>query len=165
MKKCVLCATVFVCLLAACSEKKKTESPESIKKVEATGYDSVMAQKMHADEYGMRKYVMAFLVTGDSSITDTTKMQELQLAHLKNIGRMAKEGKLAVAGPFLDGGNVHGVYIFNVETVEEAQALVETDPMIKARVLKMELHPWYGSAAVSDIANVHKHLQKKSITG
>jgi hypothetical protein len=68
-----------------------------------------------------------------------------------------------LAGPFLDDGELRGIYVFNVETVEEAKKLTETDPLIKSGGLIMELHPWYGSAAVMKIGEIHKKIQKKDI--
>jgi uncharacterized protein YciI len=127
-------------------------------------FDSLKAIKFGADEYGMKKYVMAFLKRGPNKITDSVKSMELQNAHLKNIGRLAEEGKLIIAGPFLDKGDLRGIYIFNVETVEEAKLLTQTDPAIKAGSLIMELKLWYGSAALMEINDIHKKLQKKSIT-
>ncbi|HUR31219.1 MAG TPA: YciI family protein [Saprospiraceae bacterium] len=149
---------------SSCGPSIKVEvDNESEKKVEEMSYDSVLAQKLGADEYGMKKYVMAFLKTGPNQEQDSVKAAELQRAHLDNIFRLADEGKLALAGPFLDGGDLRGVYIFNVETVEEAKALTETDPAIKAGRFIMELHPWYGSAAACMITEQHKRLAKKTI--
>jgi uncharacterized protein YciI len=74
---------------------------------------------------------------------------------------MAEEGKLVLAGPFLDDGELRGIYVFNVETVEEARALTATDPAIQAGSLVMELKPWYGSAAVMSINEMHPKLQKE----
>ncbi|TND08077.1 MAG: hypothetical protein FD123_2631 [Bacteroidetes bacterium] len=129
----------------------------------ANGYDSLLAKAYGADEYGMHRYVMAFLRSGPSREKDSVKMAELQKAHLANIGRMADEGKLVVAGPFMDDGELRGIYIFNVATVEEAKALTETDPLIQSGGLVMELHPWYGSAAMMGINNMHKKVSKKSV--
>jgi uncharacterized protein YciI len=80
---------------------------------------------------------------------------------MENIERMAKEGKLVVAGPFMDEGELRGIYVFNVKTVEEARALTSTDPAIKAGRLSMELHPWYGSAALMEVNDLHNRIQKK----
>jgi uncharacterized protein YciI len=124
----------------------------------------VLAKKLGADDYGMKKYVMAFLKRGSVKITDSTERAQLQQAHLKNIGRLAAEGKLIVAGPFLDNQPIRGIYIFNVTTVEEARQLTETDPAIKAGTLEMELHPWYGSAALIESLRIHYTLEKKNIT-
>lgn len=122
-------------------------------------YDSLLAQKVGADKYGMKKYVMAFLKAGPTKIEDPAERASLQKAHLKNINRLAEEGKLIVAGPFLDNQNIRGIYIFNVETLEEARMLTETDPAVIAGTLEMELHPWYGPAAMMKIPEIHKTLE------
>lgn len=126
-------------------------------------YDAQLAQKLGADEYGMKTYVMAFLKSGPNRITDSVVRNKLQMAHLKNIMRLANEGKLIVAGPFLDNQPIRGIFIFNVSTVEEAKKLTETDPAIKAGSLVMELHPWYGSAALVEAFHLHKKVEKKSV--
>ena len=127
-------------------------------------YDSSYAEKLGADDYGMKKYVMAFLKSGKAETKNESEAQQLQMEHMKNIQIMAEEGKLLIAGPFTDNGELRGIYIFNVETVEEAEELTSTDPAIKAGVLVMELHPWYGSAALMEVNSIHKKLQKKSFT-
>jgi uncharacterized protein YciI len=81
---------------------------------------------------------------------------------MANINRLAEEGKLIVAGPFEDNGELRGIFVFNVATLEEAKTLTETDPAVQAGRLIMELHPWYGSAAMMEINNLHKKVSKKS---
>jgi uncharacterized protein YciI len=127
-------------------------------------YDAQLAQKLGADEYGMKTYVMAFLKAGPNRSKDSVTRAELQKAHLKNILRLANEGKLIVAGPFLDDQPIKGIFIFNVTTIEEAKKLTETDPAIKAGSLIMELHPWYGSASLMATFEIHKKIEKKSVT-
>lgn len=126
-------------------------------------YDSVLAQKLGADDYGMKKYVMAFLKTGPYEEKDSVKAAELQRGHMDNIFRLADEGKLALAGPFMDDSDMRGVFVFNVSTVEEAKALTETDPAIKAGIFVIEFHPWYGSAAACMINDQHKRIAKNPI--
>jgi len=130
---------------------------------EATAFDAELAKKLDADPYGMHQYVMAFLKAGPNRTTDSLEAAKLQAAHMENIGRMAEEGTLVLAGPFLDGGDLRGIYIFDVKTVEEAEALTSTDPAIQAGSLVMELHPWYGSAAVMGINDVHNRISEKKI--
>ncbi|WP_332913127.1 YciI family protein [Algoriphagus boritolerans] len=111
-------------------------------------YDETLAQRLGADDYGMKKYIMAFLIRGDSVSNYTPEQRsEIQAGHMANIGKMAEMGKLIVAGPFMGNDELRGIYIFDVQTLEEAKALTETDPAIKAGVLKMDLKEWYGSAA------------------
>ena len=126
-------------------------------------YDSVLARQLGADDYGMKTYVLALLKKGPVEIKDSVERNRIQTAHLKNIMRLAREGKLIIAGPFLDDQPLRGIFIFNVSTVEAARTLTNTDPAIKAGVLQMELHPWYGSAALMQTVRLHNSIQKKSI--
>ena len=125
-------------------------------------YDSVLAQKTGADDYGMKHYVMAFLKAGPKRDQDSVTAAQIQKAHMANINRLAEEGKLIVAGPFEDNGELRGIFIFNVSSLEEAKTLTASDPAVQAGRLIMELHPWYGSAAMMEINNLHKKVSKKS---
>jgi len=125
-------------------------------------YDSILAKKLGADERGMKKYVFCILKTGPANITDKAKKDSLFAGHMKNIGRLADEGKLAVAGPFMKNERQYrGIYIFNVATLKEAEELTLTDPAIKAGVFVVELTEWYGSAALMQTPELHKKLEKK----
>jgi uncharacterized protein YciI len=126
-----------------------------------TAYDAALARKLKADEYGMRTYVMAFLKAGPNRNRSPEEARKLQRAHMDNINRLAAEGKLVVAGPFADDGPIRGIYIFDVPTVAEAEALTKTDPAIQAGSLAMELHPWYGSAALMMVNEVHERIEQK----
>jgi uncharacterized protein YciI len=129
----------------------------------AISYDSLLARELGADSYGMKQYVMAFLVRGENRSADSAEASRLQRAHLDNITRMAQEGKLILAGPFLDSTELRGIYVFNVSAIEEAEELTRTDPAIKAGVLAMELHPWYGPAALQKLNEIQSLIQKDSI--
>jgi uncharacterized protein YciI len=126
-------------------------------------YDEALSKKLGADDYGMRKYVMAFLLRGDrvSEYTDAQRT-EIQSGHMANIGKMAEMGKLIVAGPFFGNEELRGIYIFDVQTLEEAKDLTETDPAIQAGVLKMDLKEWYGSAALMMLPEIYPKVTKKS---
>lgn len=145
---------LMVCLLAA----TVTYSQDS-----TVVYDSLYAQRLGADDYGMKQYVMAFLKSGPNRDQTPEEAEALQRAHLDNIVRLAEAGKLVLAGPFLDDTELRGIYIFNVTTVEEAKQLTESDPAIKAGRLVMELHPWYGSAAVMEVNEIHEKVAKIKI--
>lgn len=110
--------------------------------------DSTKAKKpreFKAGEYTMKQYFFVMLKrsTNREQIKDTAVIKRLQRGHMDNIGRLAKEGKLLVAGPFGDNGDWRGIFILNAETMEEAEALVKTDPAISAGSLDYEIHPWW----------------------
>jgi uncharacterized protein YciI len=146
-------------LVVACSYNSFAQT----KKDSSSVYDAALAKRLGADDYGMKKYVMVFLKEGPNRLKDSVAREQLQNAHLKNIFKLAAEGKLIVAGPFLDDQEIKGIFIFNVSTIEEAKQLSETDPAVKAGSLIMELHPWYGSAALVETLEIHNKIQKKNI--
>ena len=156
MKNCSVWVTAALTffLLNSCSSTSKTPAVSQA----TTGYDAALAQQLGADKNGMKHYVMAFLKSGPNRNQDAAEAQALQKAHMDNIHRLANEGKLVLAGPFMDKGELRGIYIFDVTTIEEAQKLTETDPAIKAGRLVMELHPWYGSAALMQVNATHNKL-------
>lgn len=102
------------------------------------------------ERIAMETYYMAFLYRGDKWTPEVTPAtQELQKAHLANIGRLSKEGKLILAGPFMDDGPLRGIFVFRVGSLAEAQALCDTDPAVKAGRLRVELHPWYSAKGIT----------------
>ena len=151
--------TAFIIgLLALCSCTQKTDQPGPVK----SDYDSTHARKLGADDYGMKKYWLAYLKRGPVRSQDSVTAKKLQRAHLANIMRLAKEGKLVMAGPFLDDGEVRGLYIFDVANRDSAEALAKSDPSVQAGRLVLEFHPWYASAAIKDLAELHKRIAKKN---
>lgn len=161
MNKLNLFLIITVSLFSCSLEKQEKLTQDSTNGV---AYDSLLVEKYDADIYGMKQYVIAFLKRGPNRSQDSLESARLQKAHLENIGRLAEEGKLLLAGPFLDDGELRGIYIFDVKTIEEAKKLTETDPAIQKGSLVMDLHPWYGSAAVMAIPEIHKKLEKIDIT-
>ena len=155
---------VGLALVASCSSPQQAAQQVAQEPVstpeEGTVYDEDLATKLRADEYGMAQYVMAFLKRGPNQGQSGEEAAELQKAHLANIQRLADEGKLLLAGPFADDGEIRGIYIFDVTTIEEARSLTATDPAIQAGRLEMELHPWFGSAAVRQVNATHEKIAK-----
>jgi uncharacterized protein YciI len=72
----------------------------------------------------------------------TAATAELQKAHIANIQRLAEMKKLVVAGPFGDNGELRGIFVFKVNSLDEARELAETDPAVQAGRLLIEMHPW-----------------------
>lgn len=125
-------------------------------------FDADLAKKLGADERGMKMYVLCILKTGlkDAEIKGDERKAIFE-GHFANIGRLANEGKLAVAGPFgKNDKSYRGLYIFNVTTIEEAEKLVVMDPAVKAGVFVPDLTLWYGTAAMMVVSDTHKKIEK-----
>lgn len=129
-----------------------------------SAYDEKLAKSLNADERGMKQYVFCILKTGSNTTATEEEKNNLFKGHMANIGRLAKEGKLVVAGPFMKNDrNYRGLYIFNVGTIEDAKMLVATDPAVKENLLEAELTLWYGSAALQETLKIHKKIAKTKI--
>ena len=128
----------------------------------AAVYDEKLAKELGGDERGMKMYVFCILKTGTNTTATKEEKAKYFEGHMANISRLAKEGKLAVAGPFeKNDRNYRGIFIFNVTTVEEALALVETDPAVKAKIFEAEMTPLYCSAALMEVTKIHHKITKK----
>lgn len=98
----------------------------------------------------METYYVALVFKGPTwAPGETPETVEIQKAHLANIRRLAESGTLVLAGPFVDDGDLRGMFVFRVSTLEEAQALCDTDPAVKAGRLRVELHPWYSAKGIT----------------
>jgi uncharacterized protein YciI len=158
----VLLVFVLAILFYSCignNQKNEDQTDNEINDI----FNPNLAEKYGADEYGMKKYVFAFLYRGNNGAINPDSATALQMEHLKNIKRMAEQGKLVLAGPFFGSGDLRGIYIFNVESIEEAEKLTMSDPAIQAGSLRMELLEWYGSAGLMAVNELHKTLGNKPI--
>ncbi|ACT94183.1 YciI family protein [Dyadobacter fermentans] len=144
-----LYCTLLACLLSAAAHAQNA-------------YDSTLAKKLGADEYGMKKYVMVFLKTGSATNVPKSSSDSAFAGHMQNINRLVESGKLVVAGPFFKNDKYRGIFILNTDSIEEGRKLVETDPAVQAKLLDMDLLLWYGSAALAETLEIHKKIEKKS---
>lgn len=115
-------------------------------------YDSVLAEKLGADQYGMKSYYLVILKTRTNTTADDALISESFRGHLDNINKLVESGQLIVAGPLGKNDNRYrGIFILeNIPSLEEAEALLQTDLAIKNELLAYEIYPWYGSAALSE---------------
>lgn len=106
-------------------------------------------------EFKMRTYYMAFLRRGPAwSAERTPEAVAAGEGHMANIRRLGACGKLLIAGPFevptgAPADALAGIFILDVPTLEEAVALTQTDPAVKAGRFTIEVLPWYGPAGLT----------------
>lgn len=132
---------------------------------EAPAYDAALAEELGADEYGMRSYVFVMLRTGpaDAEITDKDRRSEMFRGHFANIGKLAEAGKLVLAGPLANGTDERGLFILNVQSIDEAQSLMQDDPTIANGIFRAEYINYYGSAALMKVNDIHAKIQKTKV--
>lgn len=127
-------------------------------------YDSTLAQKFGADDYGMKNYVLVILKTGTNATSDKAFVDSCFRGHMNNMVRLADAGKLIVAGPLGKNENAYrGIFIFDVTSIDEAEELVQTDPAVNSKLLNADLYNWYGSAALPEYLGLAKKIGKYKI--
>lgn len=148
---------IFLALLLSTGLTMQAQKP-------AVKYDKILADSLGADDYGMKKYLFVILKTGKTIIDDKQLRDSLFKGHMDNIGRLAKEGKLIVAGPIgKNEMNYRGIFIFNVSSREELDKLLKTDPTIEKGIFNVEVFDWYGSAALPTYLPNHDKIQKTGL--
>ena len=127
----------------------------------APAYDPALAASVGADDNGMRRYVLVILKTSPTPVPPGPARDEMFKGHFANMKRLADAGKLALAGP-LDGvDGWRGLFIMAVSDIEEARALVATDPVVAQGEMVPEFHKYYGSAALMLVNDGHAKVAKK----
>lgn len=112
-------------------------------------YDEALARELGADDYGMKMYTFVLLTSGDRQPEDQALVAAAFAGHMANIDRLAKEGKLVLAGPFgPNGDSMRGLFIFDSGDLGQVQTWLADDPAVTEGLLKATLYPWYGSAAL-----------------
>lgn len=97
----------------------------------------------------MQQYYMAFLKSGPIRNQNEEETVRLQEEHMTHLGKMYDLGYADISGPFGDDGDIRGITIYNVPTLEMADSLANSDPMVKAGRLVIELHPWWAAKGFS----------------
>ncbi|WP_040279476.1 YciI family protein [Psychroserpens damuponensis] len=116
-------------------EQLKTKGFEVFEYVDEKTQDTIL----------MQQYFMAFLKTGKHRHQSDEEAKRLQEAHLAHLGKMYDLGYADISGPFGGDGAIRGITIYNVPTLQMADSLANSDPMVKAGRLEIEIHPWWAA--------------------
>ena len=142
-------AVGFACLWGGASAAASAAEPPS---------DPALAAQLGGDAQGMRRYGLVVLRTGPHRVPDGPGRDAMFQGHFANMQRLADAGKLAVAGPFAGEKDWRGLFVFAVEDIAEAEALVATDPVIVSGEMVAEYHRFYSSAALMAVNGIHKRI-------
>ena len=161
----LLAVAAMLALPVACASAGEGVADVAAETPPPAAYDAALAEKLGADDLGMRSYVLAILKTGpqDAAITDKDQRAELFAGHFSNMGKLAGEGKLVLAGPLGGEDGRRGLFILNTADIATAQEWVATDPTIEAGIFTVDYSKYYGSAALMQVNEVHATIQKKGI--
>jgi uncharacterized protein YciI len=96
-----------------------------------------------AEPPGFEQYTVVLMKRGDHWDPNAPEFMDVMKQHHAFVNQMTDQGNLAIAGPFpfSDQGELRGVAIFRVGA-EQTAKLTQDDPIVKAGLLKAEIHPW-----------------------
>jgi uncharacterized protein YciI len=95
-----------------------------------------------AEGQQLERLVLGFLMRGSNTSQTAANAEDIQKGHLAYMEKLYAEGKLLVAGPFMDDTPMRGIVIYRVATLDDAEALAAEDPAVKAGRLVLDAHPW-----------------------
>ncbi|WP_422106471.1 YciI family protein [Winogradskyella sp.] len=165
MKRITLVLVVICALMSCKNEDKEVNTVEAIdepaENIETIKEQSIAEIKAKLVDEGfqvfdyidektkdttlMQQYFIAFLKRGPIRNQNEEEANKLQSAHLAHLGKMYELGYADISGPFGDDGEIRGITIYNVPTLQMADSLANADPMVKAGRLVIEVHPWWAA--------------------
>jgi uncharacterized protein YciI len=123
-------------------------------------YDAELARKLGANEMGMRSYILVLLKSSGKPVPAGKERDEMFAGHMANMKRLAAEGKLVLAGP-LDGvDGMRGMFIYAVDSIDEAKKLTDTDPVIVKGEMVAVYHKYFGNAGIMMLNEIYEKIAK-----
>jgi uncharacterized protein YciI len=106
---------------------------------------SFQSTGMVNDTPRMKQYWLVMLLKGPNRTHDKATAQRIQTAHLANIDKLWKEGKVVMAGPmgYKYDADLRGIFIMDAKDSATAASYVMTDSAVITGRLRFELHPWW----------------------
>ena len=127
----------LICLAACNNELKSKNNTAKL----AEKYDFSNDTSVYSGE--MKRYWLVFLKKGPNRNHDSISAAKIQEAHMANINRLAKEGKIIMAGPMGTDGDLRGIFIMDCKDSAEVESFVNTDTAVITGRLRMEYYPWW----------------------
>jgi uncharacterized protein YciI len=111
------------------------------------------------------RYRLGLLVRGPSWTPGrTARTDSIQAGHMANIGRMWEHGALLVAGPFENGNELRGVFVFRPGD-DPLDSLMAGDSAIATRRLECRLYPWLAPPGIGeDYRRSHEQAKRAGET-
>ena len=92
----------------------------------------------------MIEFHMALLKRGPKwTAEQNAETKRLLDQHVEYVTSLIDSGKVVIAGPLTDNGEIGGVFVFRAKSADEAKAWAEADPTVAAGLHIAEMHPWW----------------------
>jgi uncharacterized protein len=113
----------------------------------------VLAQEKAEPKFKLVEFQMALLKRGPNwTPAKTSEHNQVRDSHHAYFQSLVETGKVVLAGPLDDDGEIRGIYVFRAKNQAEARAWAEDDPAVKAGHLSVEMHPWWSEEVMKPAA-------------
>ena len=135
----ILSLLLCVAFAIASCNNKQSNSVSEVKTAEK--YDLTKDTSVYTGE--MKRFWLVHLIKGPNRNQDSISRVKIQAAHIANIVRLAKEGKIIMAGPIGIEGELQGIFLMNCKDSTEVENFVKTDTAVITGRLLMKYYPWW----------------------
>lgn len=114
----------------------------------------------------VRDYVFVFIRTGPLRTPTPEQSQEAMQGHFTNMGRLADEGKLLIAGPYADPRPTpdhRGLLVMDETEVAKGLELANTDPAAEMGVFVMSAHRFTTDRPLTDLPRLEKEDEARRL--
>lgn len=122
----------------SCSDQEPTATASIL---QSEKYDLSKDTTVYSNE--MKRFWLVLLQKGPNRNQDSISAEKIQAAHMANINRLAKEGKLIMAGPIGIEDDLRGIFLMNCADSTEVENFVKTDSAVITGRLIMKYYPWW----------------------
>ena len=89
-----------------------------------------------------RKMIMGMVKVVVAPDVFASRADEMLMEKEKNyLASLQRSGEILISGPMADGA--FGLVIFDVQSLKEAEHIVENQPLVRAGLLSVELHEMF----------------------
>ncbi len=114
----------------------------------------------------MRDYVFVLIKTGPLRTPTPEQSQEAMRGHFANMARLADEGKLLIAGPFIDprsDPDHRGIFVMDETEPAAGLELANTDPAARMGVFVMSAHLFTTDRPLTDLPRLEKEDEARRL--
>ncbi|HJS55419.1 MAG TPA: YciI family protein [Chitinophagaceae bacterium] len=134
----ILFALCITCFAISCGDNQSEPKGTS---GDSNKYDINKDSSVTAGE--MKRYWLVLLQKGPNRNQDSISAEKIQAAHMANINRLAREGKLIMAGPVGVEDDLRGIFLMDCADSAEVENFVKTDSAVATGRLIMKYYPWW----------------------
>lgn len=127
---------------------------------------SVPGRGAASDERPVRDYVFVLIKTGPLRAPTPEQSQEAMRGHFANMGRLAEEGKLLIAGPLIEprsDPDHRGIFVMDETETTRGLELAQTDPAVRMGVFTLSAYRFTTDRPLVDLLRLEKEDEARRL--